>query len=251
MLLDDQLGLQIDLSDANKAHPIGFRLAQLREQAKDDAEDKRLLYVAATRAKEKLIISGHAKISSKQALTLSGWLKRLGEVVGLDTAIIDQPIIAPRTVELNQPIGCTLYPPVEVEAIESVADTAIVSASDVPPPELVAPLSVNQQSEISTQQSHVWRVVPQVQRPIGPAWVIGQLTHEALRRWRFPDRDDFAAFLLPFALEAGLIDHAEIQATIDEVRRMLRRLQAHPLYAEIPRPIGCTKFPMRCPAIQA
>ena len=61
----------------------------------------------------------------------------------------------------------------------------------------------------------------------------GQLTHEALRRWRFPDRSDFDAFLLPFALEAGLTDHAEIQATIGEVRRMLRRFQAHPLYAEI------------------
>jgi ATP-dependent helicase/nuclease subunit A len=233
VLLDDQLGLQIDLSNANKAHPIGFRLAQLSEQAKDEAEDKRLLYVAATRAKEKLIINGHVKVGAKGTLLLSGWLRRLGEVVGLDTAMFDQTITAPRPVELNQPIGCVLYPPAEVESIESVAHTAIGPARDALPPELVEPLSINQQSEISHQQSHVWRVVPQVQRPIGPAWVIGQLTHEALRRWRFPDRDDLATFLLPFALEAGLIDHTEIQATIDEVRRMLRRFQAHPLYAEI------------------
>jgi ATP-dependent helicase/nuclease subunit A len=244
LLLDDQLGLQIDLSDANKAHPIGFRLAQLSEQAKDEAEDKRLLYVAATRAKEKLIINGHVKVGAKGTLLLSGWLKRLGEVIGLDAVTFDQTITAPRSVELHQPIGCALYPPVEIEALEPVADTAIESVSHAQPPELVAPLSVNQPhwhraadavqvSEISTRQSHVWRVVPQVKRPIGPAWVIGQLTHAALRRWRFPDRDDFDAFLLPFALEAGLIDHAEIQTTIDEVRRMLRRFQAHPLYAEI------------------
>jgi len=75
--------------------------------------------------------------------------------------------------------------------------------------------------------------VPQVQRPIGPAWVIGQLTHEALRRWRFPDADNFDVFLWPFALEAGLTDGAEIQATINEVRRLLRRFQTHPLHAEI------------------
>ena len=75
--------------------------------------------------------------------------------------------------------------------------------------------------------------MPQVKRPIGPAWVIGQLTHEALRRWRFPDADNFDVFLWPFALEAGLTDRAEIQATINEVRRLLRRFQAHPLYAEI------------------
>ncbi|MBI5566867.1 MAG: PD-(D/E)XK nuclease family protein, partial [Chloroflexi bacterium] len=32
---------------------------------------------------------------------------------------------------------------------------------------------------------------------------------------------------------AGLTDHAEIQATINEVRRLLRRFQSHPLCAEI------------------
>jgi len=157
----------------------------------------------------------------------------LGEVVGLDTVMFDQTITPPRTVELNQPIGCVLYPPVEVEAIEPGVDTAIESARDWQPPKLVEPLSINQHAAINTQQSHVWRVVPQVPRPIGPAWVIGQLTHAALRRWRFPDQDNFDVFLWPFALEAGLTDQAEIQATIDEVRRMLRRLAAHPLYAEI------------------
>jgi ATP-dependent exoDNAse (exonuclease V) beta subunit len=136
-------------------------------------------------------------------------------------------------VDLNQPIGCVLYPSVEAEPIAVNTDTISAPANDLQPSVLVAPLPVNPQSKIQKPQSHVWRVVPQVQRPIGPAWVIGQLTHEALRRWRFPDRDDFDAFLLPFALEAGLTDHAEIQATIGEVRRMLRRFQTHALYAEI------------------
>jgi ATP-dependent exoDNAse (exonuclease V) beta subunit len=126
-----------------------------------------------------------------------------------------------------------LYPPVPVEAIESAEVVVIESAGEARPPELSAPLSITQQSEIKNQQSRVWRVVPQVKRPVGPAWVVGQLTHAALRRWRFPDRSDFDAFLLPFALEAGLTDHAEIQATINEVRGMLRRFQAHPLFAEI------------------
>jgi ATP-dependent helicase/nuclease subunit A len=253
VLLDDRLGLQIDLRDADGAHPIGYRLARLNEQAKDDAEDKRLLYVAATRAKEMLIVSGHAKLSAKGALLLSGWLKRLGEVVGLDTTTIDQTITAPRTVELNQPIGCVLYPPVEIEP-DAPATAVIEPASDLQPTQLVAPLTINQQSHgdasqsaIKNQQSKVWRIVPQVQRPVGPAWVIGQLTHEALRRWRFPDRADFDAFLLPFALETGLTDHAEIQATISEVRRMLRRFQTHPLYAEIEKADRMHEVPYALP----
>ena len=108
--------------------------------------------------------------------------------------------------------------------------------SNIPVSALAQPLptaDIIPQSAFNIPQSKVWRVVPQVPRPVGPAWVVGQLTHEALRRWRFPDAENFDAFILPFALEAGLTDHAEIQATIDEVRRMLRRFQAHPLYAEI------------------
>jgi ATP-dependent helicase/nuclease subunit A len=234
VLLDDQLGLQIDLTDTDGAHPVAYRLARLAEQAKDDAEDKRLLYVAATRAKEKLIVSGHVKRSSKGTLTLSGWLRRLGEVAGLDALTLDDELTAPHTVELNQPIACTLYPPEEVESMRTNAETVSEPVRTLQPPELVvAALHLNPQSKIQNPQSKVWRVVPQVPRPVGPAWVIGQLTHAALRRWRFPDRSDFDAFLLPFALEVGLTDHAEIQATMSEVRRMLRRFQTHPLYAEI------------------
>ena len=62
--------------------------------------------------------------------------------------------------------------------------------------------------------------------------MVGRLVHEALRRWSFPD-DSFEAFLRPLALETGLTDPAEIHATLGEVRRLLERLRAHPLYTEI------------------
>jgi ATP-dependent helicase/nuclease subunit A len=232
VLLDERLGLRIDYTSADGAHPISYRLARLIEQDKDDAEDKRLLYVAATRAKEKLIISGHAKVNTQGNLGLRGWLSRLGEVIGLDAVPVPNDLGAPRTVELNQPIGCVLYPPLEIEPIASDVAT-LQPASPSLSTTLTAPLIANPQSKIQNLQSKVWRVVPQVKRPIGPAWVIGQLAHEALRRWRFLDADNFDVFLWPFALEAGLTDHAEIQATINEVRRLLRRFQTHPLYAEI------------------
>lgn len=73
------------------------------------------------------------------------------------------------------------------------------------------------------------------------------MTHEALRRWRFPDRDHFDEFLLPFALETGLTDHVEIQATINEVRRLLQRFQAHPLCAEIEKADRLREVPYALP----
>jgi ATP-dependent exoDNAse (exonuclease V) beta subunit len=48
-------------------------------------------------------------------------------------------------------------------------------------------------------------------------------------------------------LEAGLTDHAEIQATINEVRRMLRRFQTHPLHAEIEKADRMHEVPYALP----
>jgi ATP-dependent exoDNAse (exonuclease V) beta subunit len=78
----------------------------------------------------------------------------------------------------------------------------------------------------------VWRVVPDTQYDV-PAWVVGSLTHTALRHWRFPDDDTFAKFLRPFALEAGLTDPASIDTALQRVTRLLNRFQHHPLYSEL------------------
>ena len=43
----------------------------------------------------------------------------------------------------------------------------------------------------------------------------------------------FENFLRPFALESGLTDEAEIHAAIQESRRLLERLRAHPLFTEL------------------
>jgi ATP-dependent exoDNAse (exonuclease V) beta subunit len=84
----------------------------------------------------------------------------------------------------------------------------------------------------SDPPQRVWRVVSKTKRPHAPAWLVGRLVHESLRRWRFPD-DEFEAFLQPFALEAGLTDPKEIHAAIQEVRRLLERFRAYPLFAEL------------------
>jgi ATP-dependent exoDNAse (exonuclease V) beta subunit len=66
------------------------------------------------------------------------------------------------------------------------------------------------------------------------------LTHTALRYWRFPDDRDptevktnFAKFLRPFALEAGLTDQAIIDTALGRVVELLTRFQAHPLYTQL------------------
>lgn len=228
-------GLLLDLKDAD-FHPTAWQLASRLEDDLEEAENARLLYVAATRAKEKLLVSGHVKRKKDGSLTLTGWLGKF-PFLGMS---------APDDFPLNQDgLAATLYPVSSVGASDSPRPVTSPKGAPAPKTEsphksdLVAPLAppapvIDDKSRLrhADPPQRVWRIVSTAKRPRGPAWVVGRLVHEALRRWRFPD-DDFDAFLRPLALETGLTDPAEIHATLGEVRRLLERLRAHPLYAEI------------------
>ncbi|MFQ5857793.1 MAG: UvrD-helicase domain-containing protein [Anaerolineae bacterium] len=279
VLLDPALGPVIQLQGDDEARSIVRRLAALADQDKDDAEERRLLYVAATRAREKLLISGHVKASTAKShpgkLLLQGWLKQLGDIVGLDQVRVEEPLEKPVTVALTEvggrPIGCSISPnttaagvadlttgrrhfdpacPERGERAQGRQPAAELQASgssakkavdvDFPPPLLrqVTEKPLEQVDETVRAREaepppRVWRVVPTAERPRGPAWVVGTLVHEALRRWHFPDRAGFDELLRLRAMEAGLTDESELNATITDARRLLVRLQSEPLYAEL------------------
>jgi len=271
LLLDEELGPVLH-PEGDNGRSVVHRLASLRNQDRDEAEERRLLYVAATRAREKLLICGHVGVSTAKKhpgkLKLEGWLKELGQVVGLDQIQVAEAPDEPVSVELSDLgghcVGCTISsgstadPSTELgpgrrpldrsQGRQPAADgeptseslTAHVLDIDFPPP-LLEPVVARPAEEIDetlqTREAEppprVWRVVPTVEPPQGPAWVVGTLVHEALRRWRFPDWEGFDEMLRLHALEAGLTDEAELKATVDEARRLLSRFQKHPLYAEL------------------
>ena len=85
--LDQSWTFGIDKVDGN---PLAFRLAQWQDNLQADAEDLRLLYVALTRAQEKLIINGHLSLKSDH-LKADGWLSTLLDAGGVlpDTLLED------------------------------------------------------------------------------------------------------------------------------------------------------------------
>ena len=249
VLIDENLGLLLGIRDPDGAGPVTWRLGSLAEAERDEAEDKRLLYVAATRAKEKLLINGHVKPLKSGKLSLGGWLSRLGVELGLDEVELRGEVDSPQVLDLNLPpqagtIACRLHLPQEAAPSMGLRPPLAEQPAGISErqaiPKLAAPLSVPEEQrldeKILAQETdpprRVWRVVPRTRHPSGPAWVVGKLVHEAIRHWRFPE-DGFEAFLSPFALEAGLTDQAEIRATIHAAGRLLKRFQAHPLWAEI------------------
>ncbi len=87
LLADPQDGLSCQVYDAaTNEYQQGFayrRYAKL-QSLKEAAERKRLLYVAATRAQDYLLISGQATLNSKGGWTSKGWLRQLLEALEFD-----------------------------------------------------------------------------------------------------------------------------------------------------------------------
>jgi ATP-dependent helicase/nuclease subunit A len=255
ILISPELGVLLRVRE-DTALPATYRLASLYDADQADAESRRLLYVAATRAEEKLVISGHVKVKKDSTPALGGWLAWLGEVTGLDRVRIPNPLGAPQGLDLPWEGGrltCVVYPVPGGEGTGGQADSEKSRPGDgeageetevslsLGLPDLIAPLapvaSAEADAKIRERESdpppRVWQVVPRARRPEGPAWVVGKLVHAALHYWRFPDRPGLEDFLRPYALEAGLTDPDEIRRAIAEARRLLARFQVHPLYAKL------------------
>jgi ATP-dependent helicase/nuclease subunit A len=264
ILAEPDWGVLPDLRDED-GRPVLFQLASLRQAEMDEAESRRLLYVAATRAQEKLLVSGQAKISTARSdpgrLLLDGWLAWLGQVIGLDAVRLDSLPAAACELDLDwngAPLTCTCHPwradlappdspPAGPRGPQSASSGngglwSAASGEEAVEMDLlpgIAPMPAASAEDDKTHDREsdppprAWRVVPRAQDPAGPAWVVGTLVHAALRRWRFPDQADFEPFLYPYALEAGLTDQTEINNAMQTTRRLLSRFRVHPLWAEM------------------
>ena len=260
--LDPALGILLRLT-ADKARPVAWQLGSLARADREAAEDLRLLYVAATRAQEKIIVNAHAAISlandGPARLKLTGWLAQLGQVVGLDNAQIVEGADAatPQALELGPgwaDFSVTLYPLREIQlanaTVREVSDIAAGAAPISPAESLSAippqPSSVPGPLAATLVPAHavltpdsetdrrVWRVITDSAPRAAPAWVVGRLVHEALRHWALRlGASELEARLRPMAWELGLTQAATIHAALREAGRLLERLHAHPLFAEI------------------
>ena len=75
LLIDPDLGLLLPVRDDQRQLPAIYRLGKARSDDQEEAESDRLLYVAATRAREKLILSGCIDLNKDGSIRkLGGWL---------------------------------------------------------------------------------------------------------------------------------------------------------------------------------
>ncbi len=270
-LIDPDLGIVLKLKDrpvaANggpvaagkrKAEPLKpavWELASQRAGAQEQAESNRLFYVAATRAREKLILNGYVDLKQDGTVgACTGWL---GTIAGADALCLQGRKIhygpagagpLPLALRLGQTqVPCTLYEPIPcAPGPARVPGAAAEQAATVPPP-LLDPLfapaeqrdgGIEQQDRVPAQR--VWRVVPAGERPHAPAWVVGSLVHEALAAWRFPDEQaptgpahDFDRWAAARSRGYGVADSRQLNNAIRRSRELLLRFREHPLFQEM------------------
>lgn len=243
-LIDPDCGILLKLSDDDGREPAIFQLSQEREKSQDEAESDRLLYVAATRAEQKLLINGCMGLNQKTSRPsgLSGWLKQMAGPLGLnETSFDDYDEEGNRVLETSlqvadTPIALRLYEPnyqPNVTRMSPVATKTRAKPASLPPPLLapITPLATAVADDGGQREGErVWHVIST--SPTAPARVVGTLVHEALALWRFPE-PEFERWLVARAREHGLAEKRQLQSAADQTKRLLDRFRRHDLYRQI------------------
>ncbi len=220
--------------DLVEGEPLAYRYARAEDKDQSEAEACRLLYVALTRAKEKLLISGHLthKESGPDA---RGWLKDLLAAAGMSLAGLDAAVKSTQVL----PLACgqsaaLIYAPAACLPVAPAAQNAPPGST---PAEnrisIYAPLAAVALPPLDEEDipSNDWRVSGQAQVLIGKA--IGQIVHHCLRRWRFPDSSSFETFVKALLQEQGLFEPQQFHTVRQEAEKLLARFRAHPLWQEL------------------
>ena len=230
----DSTYLMPDLGLAFKldSPPMLYRLAKWQDKCQNEAETQRLLYVALTRAKDKLIISGHTTPNSKGEWNTKAWLEELCAASQLDVNTLVQQ--AGTEIEVQTKSGqavCAWVIPAETSELnrdEPLAANIPQESNSVP---IYAPLLEPMPPEDQPEDILPWRVTGSIAAI--PAGVIGQMVHKAIELWLFPDNPNLIPLLETAAQNAGLAQLSQQTAAVRQAINYLARLQNHPLRKEI------------------
>jgi ATP-dependent helicase/nuclease subunit A len=221
--------------DRLQAAPLAYRLAKWLDGQRAQAEENRLLYVAATRAREKLMVSGHCSLAS-QAPRTGGWMQALLEAAGIDVRDLLEERGRWRRVELENGavVGACLWD----ERVQASPRRPSVEQTKWPHSQarpLFKPLVLKPAERLDAgldeEPRRDWRATGARLHP--PAAVVGLMVHKALERWLFPGDEGCQALLESVALAEGLVDPAQRRRAVRGAEKLLGRFAAHPLRQEI------------------
>lgn len=230
--LSNELGLTFKLD----SQPLAYKLAKFQDADQSECEDLRILYVALTRAKQKLIISGHLTLGEKGNPSARGWTKDLLEPAGivLDDLLQNNGTPYQAQTANSRPIRtcCLLQDLADAVPLETATQQPPAGNDLIP---LYPPVVGEEPVEIVSDEEPLdpldWMVTRRSDRV--PASILGKIVHKALQRWVFPGDTGFEPLLQMAALNAGLATGEQRSHAIRQATGLLNRFKNHPLWGEI------------------
>ena len=270
LLYDPEIGLSCQIFDEGKNGYVSGSAHQSsrdKQRLKNAAERKRLLYVAATRAQDYLLISGQVKQNRQGEWTANGWLDALLSAFELRTlpAHIQQNVGFGGDIAVHMPAEppAALYqhhaPSATQPAFEEQA-----AAFPAPVPPLIAPvpaqktrqirhITATQLADLSALQQardanerrfyqqrfrqaalHDMPARLRTRRRQNPARWVGRMVHEVLRHWKLDlPADDLRALLDAYAWQQGCTQSDQRDALIEQAQTLLNTFRRSDLCRQI------------------
>lgn len=227
LLPETGLALKLDPS------PMIYRYAKLIDDDQEVAERGRLLYVALTRAKDKLIINGHLTV--KKGAKTDGWMNELSNSLNMDLDnLTNKPgEISTYNTASNHQVQASCF--LSDQAVTSHAQNETYQDLDAnTEPPLFRSL-LEQGAEVLGGDEDIvkrdWRATNTTMHI--PPQVIGTMTHKALELWLSSDDPRLIPLLETLALDAGLASQEVRIEAVRRVRELIERFCIHPLFEEI------------------
>ena len=207
-------------------NPLVFRFLKQLDADMETAEKNRLLYVAMTRAEDKLLINGHLS-TSRGKYSCNGWLKELLAVLDLDAdGLMNADSQQNLTLLSGQELLISIQTDMQSFYWQEPAAAALMQQdADIT---LAQPLD-----EPALEPATIETVSLQKKIQYAPQSVVGKLLHLAVQSWRFPENEPEKQFLYRAVLQFGLVDGIVREDAMQKVLQYLHRLQRHALYQEI------------------
>lgn len=239
-LASEVIYLSQEYGAAFKLDPSAMIYNLAKELDKDQAkmEVLRLIYVALTRSKNKLIINGHATSKKEGDLSFRSWMNMLIEAAGLTPDDFLQAGNEPfgHYTETGQLIGvrCIWDNQLLIQPVEDLFQSQEIPVSRARPLHQPVPAHQDLPGELEEEQEIrpiSWRTQDETAETRGV--IIGRLFHKAIHRWCFPGDPLLEGLLESEALRSGLVNADLKAAAIEGAKAHLERLHAHPLWQEI------------------
>ena len=237
---DPSFGIAIKIRDQDGSwiEPGSYFLASRLDYRMDEAEEKRLLYVAATRASEMLILSG--RVGNK-----SSWIQKILDYWQINTQNSEEGIISREgySIHVYSPENMLKSHriPVQEGSIQTSLDTLPALSCELPTTNRRYPVSASELLQIINHPIEP-RFSPPFAHPPDdtsdtrtPQYVLGKIIHHTLADWDCLNLDtpELKQRLGRWVRQEGVFQNEERTNIIKRVIYVLRELRRHQIYPDI------------------